>query len=385
MATAVKTKSGIKIVVKDPSRFKDKVVQVADACPDSNALPLLTCMKIEVRAGSVVFTGGDGINTICVGEQDVVEADQDASFVVPAALFSSIIKKLPAGKVELTKKDGESLLIKAGSAKFDLSLFNGDEFPQIPTDKNVESEFKIPASSLVAGLKSTMYAAAEESKQESKNMPVLTGVNMEMAAGETNLKFTGTDRNRLSRFLVEGIQAQPFRQTIAVSSCKEIVKIIDSVQQEVKVTVTQSVISITGPGFMIVSKFLEGNYPDTDKVIPRKFEMEVVLEREKLLAVLTRTSVFAKTKKMGIFTLKDDQMSIFSKTEIGQVAEGLDCQTVGKEMRLGLDVFFLIDAIKAVDHKEIRLSFTSPTTPVAIRPDNETNKVIGVIIPIRLN
>ncbi|SDO16758.1 DNA polymerase-3 subunit beta [Paenibacillus sp. yr247] len=377
MTTATKEKTGVTIAVKDTGRFGSKVSLVADACASSNTIPILTCMKIEMKAGNVLFTGGDGVKMICMGERDVVHAEVDTSFAVPAKLFKEIINKLPAGEVRLTITEN-MLLIRAGNVKFDISLLDVKEYPAFVVDKNDVSTFMIPASALIAALKSTMYACAVN-----QAMPIITGVCMESREGASDLIFTATDRNRLARYVVSDIAADPFRIPISLQSCMEIKRIFEGEETELKVTATASIVSVMGPGTMFMSRILEGDYPNTDKLFPQAFEMEISMEREKLLGALTRASVFAKNKKMAVFTLKNDEVSIESKAEVGQVMDSLSCQTNGKEMRLGLDVFFLIEALKAIDQKNVRIGFTSPVTPLVIRPEDETIKSIGLLIPIR--
>jgi DNA polymerase-3 subunit beta len=378
MATAVKEKGGIKVLVKDPSRFGDRVARVAEACSTNATIPILTCMKIEVRAGNVIFTGGNGIVTTCIAERDVVTVEEETAIAVPAKLFSDIIQKLPTGQVELTIGE-KSMRIQAGTAKFEIGLLDVAEYPPINLDKNAVSVFTIPASSLVAALRSTVYCSAT-----SEIMPVLTGVCMEAKKGTNGLKFTATDKNRLSRALIEGVKANPFRAPIAAVSCKEIVRLFGGLDAELKVALTQSSISVTGQGVMLISQLLDGEFPDTDKLIPTAYQLEVSLECEKLLGALTRAKLLVQKQRMAIFTLKDDLLSIDSKTEVGQVKEDLPCQTLGKEMRLGLDVFYLIEALKSIDQKQVRFSFTSPVTPITIRPENDATKIISIVLPIRI-
>ncbi|WP_240420330.1 DNA polymerase III subunit beta [Paenibacillus periandrae] len=375
MKTPVKEK--MKFTIKDVKRFADKVSSVADACSTTTATPILSCLKIDIKAGNVMLTGGDGVITTCIGERDLISAKHDASFAVPAKLFAEIIRKLPSGEINLTMKTETLLLIEAGKAKFDLAILDVNEYPSILLDKEIKSTFTIPASSLVASLKSSMYAAS--TKQVN-----LIGVNFEVAVGGTDLKLTATDRNRLSRSLIENVVAIPFRETLSLTSCREIVRIFDGSETNLKMEISEAVISISGPGVKLITKVLDEDFPDTDRLIPREFELETTLEKDKLVGALNRASLFAKDKKMAIFTLNNDQISIVSKAEVGQVLDVLDCKTDGKELRIGLDVFYLMDALKVIDQKEIRLSFTSPVTPMCIKPAEDTLKTLGVLIPMRI-
>lgn len=377
MTTAVQEKTSVTIVVRDRSRFGSKISMVAEACASSNTIPILTCMKIEVKAGNVLFTGGDGVKTICLGERDIVHAEVDTSFAVPAKLFNEIVNKLPNGEVRLTITEN-MLLIRAGNVKFDISLLDVSEYPAFAVDKTAVSTFRIPATSLIGAFKSTMYACSTN-----QVMPVITGVCMESREGSGELIFTAADKHRLARFAIPDVAADPFRIPLSLQSCRETKRIFEGEEAELKVTVTASVISVMGPGTMFMSRLLEGTYPETDKLFPQAFEMEIVIERDTLLGALTRASVFAKNKKMAVFTIKNDEMAIASRAEVGQVMEALSCQTNGKEMRIGLDVFFLIEALKSIEQKNVRIGFTSPVTPLVIRPEDETIKSIGLLIPIR--
>ncbi|NHN33328.1 DNA polymerase III subunit beta [Paenibacillus agricola] len=377
METTVKAKV-IKFTVKDVKRFTDKVTSIAEACSTTTTIPILSCMKIDVKAGNVVFTGGDGVITTCIGERDLFSTEHDASFAVPAKLFAEIIRKLPAGEMKLTMKTENLLLIEAGTAKFDLAILDAKEYPSITFDQEITSTFTIPAQTLVASFRSTMYAAATKVEN-------LIGVNMQIEAGETDLKLTATDRNRLSRSLIENVISIPFKETLSIASCKEIVRIFDGFEATLKMEVSKSAISISGPGIKLITKVLDQPFPDTDKLIPRVFEIETTLDKDKLEGALNRAAVFAKDKKMAIFTLDNDQITIVSKAEVGQVMDVLeDCKTEGKELRIALDVFYLLAALNVISQKRVRLSFTSPVTPMIIRPADDAIKTLGVLIPMRI-
>jgi DNA polymerase-3 subunit beta len=197
------------------------------------------------------------------------------------------------------------------------------------------------------------------------------------------LKFTATDRNRLSRFQIDEFATNPFKASVSAVSCKEIIRFFEGIETDLKVSVTESALSVTGPGAMFFTKLLEGEFPETDKLIPKSYIVEVTFERDKLLGALTRATVFAKNKKMAIFNFKDNELFITNRAEVGQVVDSLPCQTLGKEMRIGIDVFYLIEALKTFGEKEVRLGFMSPVQPVLVLPVGEV-KSLGLVIPIRI-
>ncbi|WP_150274139.1 DNA polymerase III subunit beta [Paenibacillus tepidiphilus] len=368
----------VQIEVKDREKFTSMLSNIAMICSDSTNV-ILSGIKIETKKGNVLMTGGDGIVFTCVAGKDVVYSETNTEFVISAKLISDVFKKLPKREVIFLFVSEKMLRIKAGKPNFELTLMDHSEYPVINIQEKSVSKFEIAAHEFVGALKSTVSSASNDDT-------LLSGVNVEMLPIENSLRFSATDRHRLFCSYIRDVKASPFRETLSVVTCREIIRCFEKVGNDVslKVTISKSLISVMGPGILLTSKIKEGEFPPVEQLIPRTFITETISDREALYAALMRSSVLIQSKKVATFIVKDGEMTVVGKTDIGQTKESVICDSDGQvNMQIVLDVFFMIDVLKAFNSDKLMLSFSGPQSPVKITEPTQENSKVAVVNAVR--
>jgi len=363
------------------------VQDVMKAISSRTAIPILTGMKIEATPNGITLTGSDSdisIESFIPAEEDGmvnVEQIEEGSVVLQARYFPDIVRKLPESTVEIESDDHFNVTIKSGKAEFNLNGQDANEYPQLPI-LETDSSFEIQSDLLKNMIKQTVFAV---SAMETR--PILTGVNIKIE--NDSLHFTATDSHRLAsrRIPLEDINLNLSSIVVPGKSLNELNKILDDNEERVEISVTNNQILFRTKHLHFLSRLLDGNYPETSRLIPDQSQTVLHVKTKELINTIDRASLLAREERNNVvkLTTKDNQLlQITSNSpEIGQVAEELFAQSIeGEDLKISFSSKYMLDALKVIDKDEIIIKFTGAMRPFIIQPTDD-DSILQLILPVR--
>ncbi|MFC4321687.1 DNA polymerase III subunit beta [Litchfieldia salsa] len=370
---------------------KDHLVQsvqdVMKAVSSRTTIPILTGIKIVATREGVTLTGSDSdisIESFIPAEEDgseIVEVKQSGSIVLQARFFSEIVKKLPSDSVEIEVENQLSTIIRSGRAEFNLNGLDANEYPQLPQieENNV---FKISTDLLKNMIRQTVFAVST-----SETRPILTGVNWKVENSELTCIATDSHRLALRKAMVKTEIQDTYNVVIPGKSLNELSKILDDNTELVDIVITENQVLFKTKHLLFYSRLLDGNYPDTSRLIPNESKTEVIVSTKLFLQAIDRASLLAKEGRNNVVklsTMPDNIIEVSSNSpEIGKVIEELQSETIeGEELKISFSAKYMMDALKALEGTEIRVSFTGAMRPFLIRTLHDES-ILQLILPVR--
>lgn len=363
------------------------VQDVMKAISSRTVIPILTGIKIEAKNHGITLTGSDSdisIESYIPAEEDEnvnIEQIEEGSIVLHAKYFPDIVRKLPEKTVEIQSDENLKLTIRSGKAEFNLNGQDAEEYPQLPALQTEES-FEMPTDLLKSLTKQTVFAV---STMETR--PILTGVHMNLKTNR--LTFTATDSHRLASRDIPVSETNIEFSNIVVpgKSLTELNKILDDTPDPVEISVTNNQILFRTKHLKFMSRLLDGNYPETSRLIPEQSKTVLHVKTKELLNTIDRASLLAKEERNNVVRLETQGSHFVEITgnspEVGTVAEEITVQSIeGEELKISFSSKYMIDALKAIEYDEVKIDFTGAMRPFIIRPANE-DPILQLILPVR--
>ncbi|WP_121610412.1 DNA polymerase III subunit beta [Mesobacillus foraminis] len=363
------------------------VQDVMKAVTSRTTIPILTGIKIVATEEGVTLTGSDSdisIESFIPKEEDgkeIVEVKQTGAIVLQAKFFSEIVKKLPTDTVEIIVENHLQTVIRSGRSEFNLNGLDAEEYPHLPQVEE-ENVFQIPTDLLKALVRQTVFAVST-----SETRPILTGVNWKVENKELTCIATDSHRLALRKAKLQTETEESQSVVIPGKSLTELSKILDDTSEMVHIVITENQVLFKAKHLLFFSRLLEGNYPDTARLIPNESKTDVVVNTKEFLHAIDRASLLAREGRNNVVkfsTVEGSGVEISSNTpEIGKVVEEIQSQSIdGEDLKISFSAKYMMDALKALEGSEIQISFTGAMRPFVIRPMND-DSILQLILPVR--
>ena len=360
---------------------------VMKAVSSKTTIPILTGIKIDVSNEGLSLTGSDQDITIQTfipaeenGEQ-IMTVTTTGSIVLQARMFNEIVRKLPTNDVEIEVTNGFATYIRSGKSEFHLIGQDAVEYPLLP-EVSAEQQFTIPADLLKSIIRETVFAVAT-----SESRPVLTGVNWNIQDDE--LICVATDSHRLARrkTKLEELPQGVSSVVIPGKSLNELNKILEDSTNPVQIVMTHQQVLFKANNMLFFSRLLEGNYPDTSRLIPDSYQTNVTLDGKSLLQAIDRASLLAREDRNNVVrfeTLENNTIEISSNSpEIGKVQEQIQVQELeGDALKISFSAKYMMEALKAIDGQDVIIQFTGAMRPFILRSIHD-DSILQLILPVR--
>ncbi len=366
------------------------VQDVMKAVSSRTTIPILTGIKIVATEDGVTLTGSDSdisIESYIPVEEDgkeIAEIKRTGSIVLQAKYFSEIVKKLPKDTVEIEVENHFMTKIKSGKSEFNLNGLDPEEYPHLPQIEE-HHVFRLPTDLLKHMIRQTVFAVST-----SETRPILTGVNWNVYNSELVCIATDSHRLALRKAKVEGRNIpKEFKANVVIpgKSLNELSKILDDSEEMVDIVITDYQVLFRTKHLLFFSRLLEGNYPDTSRLIPTESKTDIFVNTKEFLQAIDRASLLARDGRNNVVklsTLEGKMLEISSNSpEIGKVVEEVQCELIeGEELKISFSAKYMMDALKALDSTEIKISFTGAMRPFLIRTV-EDDTIVQLILPVR--
>jgi DNA polymerase-3 subunit beta len=363
------------------------VQDVMKAITTRTTIPILTGIKITASEAGVTLTGSDSdisIESFIPKEDEgdeIVEIKQTGSIVLQARFFSEIVKKLPTDSVEIEVLNHLQTIIRSGKSEFSLNGLDAEEYPHLPQIEE-SNKFHIATDLLKAMIRQTFFAVST-----SETRPILTGVNWKVENSELTCIATDSHRLALRKAKIETESNESYNVVIPGKSLNELSKIIDDSNDLIDIVITDNQILFKAKHLLFFSRLLEGNYPDTSRLIPNESKTNVTVNTKEFLQAIDRASLLAREGRNNVVKLTTSDggiIEVSSNTpEIGRVVEEIQSQAIdGEELKISFSAKYMLDALKALEGTDIMVSFTGAMRPFVIRPLHDET-ILQLILPVR--
>ncbi|WP_042354589.1 DNA polymerase III subunit beta [Bacillus rubiinfantis] len=368
-------------------RLVQSVQDVMKAVSSRTTIPILTGIKLMATAEGVTLTGSDSdisIESFIPKEEagdEIVEIKQPGAIVLQAKFFSEIVKKLPTDFVEIEVLNHLQTVIRSGKSEFNLIGLDAEEYPHLPQIEE-NNKFQIPTDLLKAMIRQTHFAVST-----SETRPILTGVNWKIENGELNCIATDSHRLALRKAKIDADYDTCYNIVIPGKSLNELSKIIDDGNEPIDIVITENQILFKAKHLLFFSRLLEGNYPDTSRLIPTESKTDITVNTKEFLQAIDRASLLAREGRNNVVKLathEDGIIEISSNTpEIGKVIEEVQSESVvGEDLKISFSAKYMMDALKALEGTDITVNFTGAMRPFVIKPLNDET-ILQLILPVR--
>lgn len=338
---------------------------VSKAVPSKTTMPILECILIDASGIDIKLIANDtelGIQTTVSGvieEKGIIAAD--------AQIFSNIIRKLPDSDITISVR-GEQITITCENAKFTILGKDGTDFTYLPEIERNE-EIRLSQFTLRDLINRTIFSI---STKESNGM--MTGELMEIRGNK--MRMVALDGHRIAIRNTDLAQEYADRRVIIPGkTLNEVSKILSGdTDKTVSLFFTNKHVLFAFDSTLVVSRLIEGNYYQIDKMLSIAHQTRIKVQRREFLNCIDRATLLIKEddKKPLIFIISDNNMEMRISTALGSMDENLEISKEGADMNIGFNPRFMIDALRAIDDDEISLYLVSPKAPCFIRDDEDT-------------
>lgn len=338
-------------------------------------LPILNNVLIRVdnKKVSLVTTNLD----MAIMDFLPVSSSEDGVVTVPAKLLAEFVSNLPKGKtIEINSKDTK-VEIKAGKYS---SIINGvvaDDFPELPEiDEKKAVIYKIGVDEFKNSIGQVIIASSNDLTR-----PALTGVYFNTYSNK--LAIAATDGYRLAeKIIIDQVESE-VKAIVPASSLQEVLRSIGEDTEEIEISFNDDLVRFRLGEVEIISKLINASYPDYQKLIPKDNDIKVTLDREELIRVTKLAALFARSVGGSIIceTKSPDKFSVKSiANEFGENDSEIETN-VDKDGRVNFNSRFLIDALNALESKDIEFEFSSRVTPTVLR-NKKDKKYTHIVMPL---
>ncbi|MDO4614959.1 MAG: DNA polymerase III subunit beta [Lachnospiraceae bacterium] len=363
----------MKIICSKADLVKSVTIAIR-AVPVHTTMPILQCILIEAKNGDIRFTTNDmdlGIETHVKG---IIE--EEGVIAIEAKMFSDIIRKLPDSDITISTDERFTVTITCQKAKFVIGGQSGDEFTALPSIEREES-ITLSQYTLKSVIVQTIFSIATGEANK-----MMTGELFEIRDGY--LKVASLDGHRISIRRVElKEECGEYRVIVPGKALNEISKILSGEMDDtVRIFFAGSHIMFELEDTIVLSRLIDGEYFGVDQMISTDYETKVSVNKRELLSCIDRASLFVKEgdKKPIIFDIGDDSMKLNIDSPIGSMNEELVVSKEGKNLMIGFNPRYMMDALKVIEDEMITLYMVSSKAPCFIRDEEE--QYTYLILPV---
>ena len=364
-------------IICSKSNLVKGVSIVSKAVPSKTTMPILECILIDATADIIKLTANDmelGIQTEIEGE-----ITERGMIAIDARIFSEIVRKLPDSDIVIETDANLQTVITCEKAKFDLSGKPGEEFSYLPIIEKEES-IEISQFTLKEVIRQTIFSIADTESNK-----LMTGELFEIK--DNILRVVSLDGHRISIRKIElKNEVADKKLVVPGKTLTEVSKILSGeAESMVNISYTNNHIVFEFDNTIVVSRLIEGEYFKIDQMLSSDYETKVRINKKELLNCIDRATLLVKEgdKKPIIINIGDEIMELKIKSQIGSMNEEIMIEKEGKDLLIGFNPKFLIDALRVIDDEEATLYLMNAKAPCFIKDDAES--YIYLILPVNFN
>ena len=360
---------------------------IARGLPVKTAMPVLNGIKLELTEEDLYLTSSNtDISVQVVINDSSLEVKETGKVVVPGNYFIQIIRKINSRKINISLIEDKIMVIKAERSEFKLNLLSVFDYPNIDF-VCLDKPLVLSSKNLRAIIRETAYATSTSEKR-----PILTGVSLKNI--DNKLTAVATDSFRLSQKVTElDGEYEDFNIVIPYKSLDELSKALELYNDDVEVYFNKIKIVFKFKNILFQSRLLDGSYPDTSRLIPEQFPIQVRFNKDELIDAIDRVSLLSNKDKENQynvvrFNIRNDHVIEISSSsqEIGNAGEEIipTDPVEGPALKIAFSAKYIMEALKSFISPEVVLCFTGEVRPFICKGDLDYN-LTALILPVRVD
>lgn len=347
-----------------------------------NIRPILNCIKFDLTDKGLYLMSTNNELSIktFIPKKEIEEITETGSIIISGRYIYEIVKKLPNEIINIEEVIDAKIYITTTNSSFTLNSNNIEEFPDLEIEYK-KNPIILNQKVFKEIINQTSYATAT-----GESRPVLLGINFKIY--DNIIECTATDSYRLARKKIEinENQEEKINITIPNSSLQELIKLLSNEEDNIEMHVFNNKIIFKFDSIEMMCRLINGTYPDTSKLIPEEFVLQVKVKNTDLFSAIDRASLLTNLddKNTIKFETEEDQANISSNIpEIGHVEEIVKINKNNNEnIKISFNSNYMLDVIKVLESEEIELQFSGDFKPIIVK-NPQSDDLIGLILPIR--
>ncbi len=355
----------------DKKDLQNVLKKAIAATEKKSALPILSNFLIEAKDSKLTVQATD--LEVHVAVSVLAKVEQEGKACVNAKRLTEISRLLPGNEVYVKLEDS-TLKIKAGKTKYSLPTVPPEDFPGLYPFPE-ENAFSISGEQLQEAIQKTIYATSKEESRFALQGVLFKSMN-------SNIDTVATDGHRLALYKIEKTGKGEINSVIPQKALNELKKLLTGLE-DVEIASTEQYVFFRTKEWILMSRLLEGIFPDYTQVIPKEFSIEIKIGKREFLESVKRVSAVVEgdVKPVKLKLSEGKLMLRAFSSEFGEAIDELSVDYSGDEFSIGFNAKYLIDAVEVIDEDEIFIKFTNSNAQTMITPvDNE--RYIAIIMPM---
>lgn len=347
-----------------------------------NAMSILDNFLFEVKGERLYITGSDQEN-VMTASLDITDVEGEGSVALGARRLLDMLKELPAQGVTIdVNEENLETDVRFLSGHFLFMGVNADEFPRDTHASDNAQTLRIPAQVVQKGIENTIFAVSTDTLR-----PVMMGIYWDIH--NEDITFVSSDTHKLVRYINREIKPGLERAFIMPAKPAGILRgIISKEDTEVNVTVGEKHATFTVGDYELVCRFINGNYPNYNRVIPQDNPFTLKADRETLLNAMRRMGLFASSGSMLVkLDIKADHIHLSAQdADYGLNAEeNVPCEYQGNDMVIGFKAPYMIEVLNSLKSDEVLLRLSDPARPGIFVPgeEKEDEDILVLLMPMQ--
>lgn len=308
------------------------------------------------------------------------QIEETGEIVVSAKHFSDLIRKLPGEDVTIAQNtENNTIKITSGKSEFQLLLMNEEDYPKFPTFLGNKT-IAISDEKIKELIKKTIFSCSTDEAR-----PLFTGILVEVK--DNKITFVGTNTHRLAIKSMDQTSIEPMSMIIPAKVLQEISRNLNGeIPQKVQISLLNNQIMIVIENVVIISRLIEGKFPDYNRVIPPKFTITAKVNIKELAGAVERVALFSTDGDYSIIKMSINENEIIitsSSPEVGTGREVVNCITNGEKLNVAFNSKYILDILKNLEAEETIFSMNTSLSPVCITCEQEKD-YIYIVTPVRV-
>ena len=353
---------------------------VINGVASKTTMPILEGILIQTNDNEIKLTSYD----LEIGIEYIINATvkEQGNTVVNATMFSEIIRKLPNKEIQISVKDNNLLEISCEGSLYKLATMNPDEFPELPRI-SIENSVEVEQNILKNMIRKTIFAVSTE-----ENRPIFTGCLFEIVDNKLNVVAVDGYRLAIKSSNINE-KTNNFSSVIPGKTLNEVNKIMSDSFDTVKIGIAKNQALFEMENCKIVTRLLDGEFLKYANAIPNSWETRVKVNKNEIQNCFERISLISsssieKEKKYPVkIDIEIGKITISCANQMGDAKEEIIAETEGKELQIGFNPRFFLDALKAIDDEEVYIEFGTNRSPAIIK-SVEDGDYTYMILPIKM-
>lgn len=341
-------------------------------------LPVLSNILFSIDKGRLKLTATDlevGINT-WVG----AKVDKTGAITIPARLILEFVSNNPDETITISV-DKEKIKLESKHYTANISGMAADEFPQV-SDIKSEDIIKIDGKRLRQTIAQTVFAAAADDTR-----PVLAGVLLKNKSADLVIAATDSYRLAEKKIKLAGAAKEDFEVIVPATTLTELGRLLEEEAKEVEITMAENQVEFKFADTKLISRVIEGTFPDYEQIIPKEFPTKLEISKEELTSVMKMASIFARESANNIrFKLAGGKAEVLAiSPQLGDNTAILDAKVSGQPLEVAFNAKYILDVLNVLGEtgSKVTVAFAGQVNPAVISVPEEKN-YLYVLMPLRL-